>query len=57
MDARGTTRRLRSIAALLAVWLGFFTLQTAVSRALWPSTLAMGLVVQIVVSQSVMWAL
>jgi len=57
MEARRTTRRLRSIAALLAVWLGFFTLQTAVSRALWPSTLAIGLVVQIVAIQSVMWTL
>ncbi len=57
MEARGTTRRLRSVAALLAVWLGFFTLQTAVSRALWPSTLGMGLVVQIVAMQSVMWTL
>src|SRR4029079_1822787 len=57
MEARRTTRRLRSIAALLAVWLGFFTLQTAVSRALWPSTLATGLGVQIVAIQSVMWTL
>jgi len=57
MEARGPTRRLRSVAALLAVWLGFFTLQTAVSRALWPSTLAIGLVAQIVVIQSAMWTL
>ena len=57
METRVTTRRLRSFAALLAVWLGFFSLQTAVSRTLWPSAAAIRLVVEIVVIQAVMWAL
>ena len=58
MEVRATTTlRLRSVAALLAAWLGFFALQTAVSRALWPGTTGLSLVAQIVVAQSVMWAL
>ena len=58
MKVRATdTLRLRGVAALLAAWLGFLTLQTAVSRARWPSATGLGLVARIVVVQSVMWAL
>jgi sensor histidine kinase YesM len=57
MDTRGANRPPRSFAALLAVWLGFFSLQTAVSRALWPSALPLGLVAQIVGIQASLWAL
>jgi signal transduction histidine kinase len=58
MEPRGTHRPLRSFAALLAAWLGFFSLQTAVSRALWPTgALPLGLVGQIVGIQASLWAL
>jgi LytS/YehU family sensor histidine kinase len=40
------------------VWLGFFSLQTTVSRALWPAgALPLGLVAQIVGIQALLWAL
>jgi hypothetical protein len=57
METRGITHPLRGFAALVAVWVGFFTLQTAVSRALWPGTSALRLIATVVVIQSVMWAL
>jgi hypothetical protein len=54
----GTARLLRTAAALLAVWLGFLTLQAAVSRTLWPrDALAVGLVVRIELLQAILWAL
>ena len=57
MEPRGTNRPLRSVAALLAVWLGFCSLQTAVSRALWPAgALPLGRVAQIVGIQALLWA-
>jgi two-component system LytT family sensor kinase len=56
MEIRRTHRPLRGVAALLTVWLGFFVLQTAVSRALWPNgALPLALLAQLVGIQTVLW--
>jgi len=52
----GTARAIRAATALFAVWLGFLTLQTAVSRTLWPrGDMAFGLLAQIALLQALLW--